>query len=68
MSSPVQVVSSKDSVAECMSHMTAGHVRHFPVCDGERLSGIVSIGDLVKSFITSQRRLIGEYEQYIQGD
>lgn len=68
MSSPVQVVSSRDSVAECMSLMTAGHVRHLPVCEGEELTGIVSIGDLVKSFITSQRQLIREYEKYLQRD
>lgn len=67
MSSPVQIVSSGDSVAECMSLMTAGRVRHFPVCDRERLVGIVSIGDLAKLFITSQQHLIGEHEKYIQG-
>lgn len=67
MSSPVQVVSSEDSVRECMSLMSAGHVRHFPVCDGEQLVGMVSLGDLVKSFVSNQQRLILEYEQYIQG-
>ncbi len=32
--------------------MTDRRIRHLPVCQGERLVGIVSIGDLVKSKIS----------------
>jgi CBS domain-containing protein len=38
-----------DSVAELMAEMTQRRIRHLPVLEHERLAGIVSIGDLVKS-------------------
>jgi CBS domain-containing protein len=45
--------------------MTAKHIRHLPVMDGEELVGMVSIGDLVRSIISEQKELIGQLEQYI---
>jgi len=38
-----------DTVGELMAEMTNRRMRHFPVVADGRLSGIVSIGDLVKS-------------------
>ncbi len=35
-------------VDECLNAMTEHRVRHLPVCENRRLSGMVSIGDLVK--------------------
>lgn len=40
-----------DSVVQLMAKMTERRVRHLPVYDGDRLVGIVSIGDAVKSRI-----------------
>jgi CBS domain-containing protein len=40
-----------ETVDELMARMTDRRVRHLPVCDGGRLIGIISIGDLVKSKI-----------------
>lgn len=37
-----------DDVHKAMSMMTDRRVRHLPVFDGEKLMGIISIGDLVK--------------------
>lgn len=36
------------SVMGALSLMTQRRIRHLPVCDGDRLVGFVSIGDLVK--------------------
>jgi len=55
------------SVETCMELMTQHRVRHLPVVDGERLVGIVSIGDLVKSIIDDQRFTIEQLEGYIHG-
>lgn len=49
MTCPVITCESGDSVAELMAEMTNRRMRHFPVMDDGRLSGIVSIGDLVKN-------------------
>ena len=55
------------SVETCMELMTQYRVRHLPVVDGERLVGIVSIGDLVKSIIDDQRFTIEQLESFIHG-
>jgi CBS domain-containing protein len=67
MSSPVVCVGPHDSVAECMSIMTEKHIRHLPVVDGERVVGVVSIGDLVKEMIEEQKQEISLLQQYIAG-
>ena len=55
----------EQSVEDCMAMMTEKHVRHLPVMDGEKLLGIISIGDLVKSIIEEQQHVIKQLEQYI---
>jgi len=67
MSSPVVCVGPHDSVAECMSIMTEKHIRHLPVIEGERVIGVVSIGDLVKELIEEQKQEISLLQQYIAG-
>jgi CBS domain-containing protein len=48
MTSPVIVVSPETAIEEAMALMTDRRIRHAPVLDGDRLVGIVSIGDLVR--------------------
>jgi signal-transduction protein with cAMP-binding, CBS, and nucleotidyltransferase domain len=48
MTSPVMVVGPETTVEEAMAMMTDRRIRHTPVVDGERLIGMVSIGDLVR--------------------
>lgn len=38
-----------DTVREIMALITVRRVRHIPVCEGDKLLGIVSIGDVLKS-------------------
>jgi CBS domain-containing protein len=45
--------------------MTAKHIRHLPVVEGDDLQGVVSIGDLVRSIISEQKEMINQLEQYI---
>ena len=51
-----------------MAVMTAKAVRHLPVLESERLVGIVSIGDMVKSVISDQKFIIEQLEHFIHGD
>ncbi len=60
-------VSPATSVEECMRLCTELRVRHLPVMDGNRLVGIVSIGDLVKAVIDDQANEIDQLQRYIAG-
>ena len=62
-----QLVRRADTVEDCMKLMTSQRVRHLAVVDGERLIGIVSIGDLVNWIIRAQDVTISQLEGYISG-
>jgi len=68
MSSKVLTVEPESTVAECLQHMTDKRCRHLPVVQGGKVTGIVSIGDLVNWIIKVQERTIHELEDYISGD
>ncbi len=56
-----------DLVDKAMSLMSDKNIRHLPVMDGDKLIGMLSLGDLVKETIAYQQRLIAELESYIKG-
>lgn len=67
MTSSVFCVNSNDSVKLCMQLMTKHKIRHLPVLDGDQLSGVISIGDVVKSVIDQQKGEINSLRNYIAG-
>lgn len=56
-----------DDVDYAMQVMTQQRIRHLPVMDGNRLAGLVSIGDLVKAHINQAETEIRYLHSYIQG-
>jgi CBS domain-containing protein len=48
MTAPVLTCTPEERVTAVMARMTRYRVRHLPVIDGGKLSGIISIGDVVK--------------------
>ena len=48
MTTRVETAAPDSSVRDAMERMTTGRFRHLPVVENARLTGLVSIGDLVK--------------------
>ncbi len=64
MTRDVVTTCERASVHSLMSQMTQGRFRHLPVMEGERLVGVVSIGDLVKQRLAemeSEQQALREY-------
>ena len=67
MTTSVYYVHPETLTQECMALMTKNRIRHLPVIHEEKLIGLISIGDIVKSIITQQKIAIDHLENYIMG-
>lgn len=67
MTNNVLCAKEEQTVEECMALMTEKKVRHLPVIKNGEISGIISIGDLVKNIISEQQFTIEQLEHYISG-
>lgn len=67
MTAQPKTVRPEDTVHHCMQVMTDGRFRHLPVLQGDRVLGVLSIGDLVKAVIQEQTEHIEQLERYIAG-
>jgi CBS domain-containing protein len=64
MTPKVITVTRDDTIEHVMQTMTEGRFRHVPVVEGGRLTGIISIGDVVKRHVNaldSERQALREY-------
>lgn len=48
MTDDVITCTSKDRTLTIMTAMTLNHIRHIPIVDGEKMVGLISMGDIVK--------------------
>ena len=67
MTKKVVSCSEDDTIDGVMQLMTEGRFRHLPVVDGEKLTGIISIGDVVKRKIQQATKDAEDLKQYIAG-
>jgi CBS domain-containing protein len=51
MTTDVQTCEPSSSLDQVRKTMTDGRFRHLPVCEGDTLVGVISIGDVVKAYI-----------------
>ena len=51
MTSRVESCTPSDSAISVLERMTNGRFRHMPVMEGGRMTGLLSIGDVVKARI-----------------
>lgn len=65
MTTELFVVTPEKTVEECMELMTERRIRHLPVVVGDRLDGLLSIGDIVKAVISDKQDQIEQLETYI---
>ncbi len=66
MTSPVKTCGPDDTVADLMTRMTEHRIRHLPVEIDGVLSGMISIGDVVKWRVTELEQEMGHLENYIR--
>jgi CBS domain-containing protein len=60
-------VKLSNTLDECMATMVHKHIRHLPVLEANKVVGVVSVGDMVKSIIELQGNQIKFLETYIKG-
>lgn len=67
MVSKVITVKPTDDLDYCMELMSSNRIRHLPVVDDNKVIGLISIGDVVKSIIEKQKETIQLLDSYING-
>jgi CBS domain-containing protein len=66
MTSPAITVTAQTPILSALSLMTKRRIRHLPVTEDDRLTGFVSIGDLVKHRIERIEHEAAAMRDYIQ--
>jgi CBS domain-containing protein len=65
MTRSVVTCSESETVNDVMGRMTRGRFRHLPVVENDRLTGIISIGDVVRARIEQVEREAEDMRAYI---
>jgi predicted transcriptional regulator len=68
MSTDLPAVSPDDSIEHCMQLMSDKNIRYMPVFENNKLTGIISMSDVVKETILSQKETISHLESYIHSN
>ncbi len=55
----------EDTIEDCMEIMSARHIRHLPVVEGNVVAGMISVSDVVTAIMQSQKETIDHLKNYI---
>lgn len=67
MTAELITVRPDQSVRECMRLLTENQIRHLPVIENGRVTGMISIGDVVRDLIEELEFLVEQLKGYITG-
>jgi len=59
--------SEEDDINHLMNIMTEKRIRHLPIFEGSEMSGIISIGDIIKNMVEIKETEIRSLIDYISG-
>ena len=65
MTTRVICVEPNWTAEQCMALMTEKRIRHLPVVEQGRLTGVISIGDVVRTVVDDQQFTIDSLQRYI---
>ena len=65
MTRAVATCTEQDTIEDLMEMMTNGRFRHMPVVENDRITGMISIGDVVKTRIAETVREAASLREYI---
>ena len=65
MTAEVTTCTRSDGINDVMIRMTQGRFRHMPVIEGQKLVGVISIGDVVKNRIAELEHEASAMRDYI---
>jgi len=67
MTTKLYYVNPDSTLNECMALFTERRIRHLPVLKNDKVVGIVTSGDVIKTIISEQEFIIDQLERYIKG-
>ena len=68
MTAKVITVTPSTTLGECLRVVSDHHIRHLPVVSGDRVVGVLSVGDLVRAVLDQQADQIEVLNTYIKSD
>jgi CBS domain-containing protein len=68
MSTDFPLVSPRDTIEFCMEQLSDRNIRYLPVFEEDRLTGIISINDVVRETITAHEETITQLKDYLHAN
>lgn len=65
LSNDLPKIGKDTSIEHCMQLMSDNNLRYLPVFEGDKVSGIISINDVIKAVIANHKDTIAQLESYI---